>query len=437
MGHLVGKDVYTELGKTIDRADTRAPYNPVLAGILKELYSPQEAELVARMPLAPATFETVRRTTGYDRATLERMLAGLCEKGLVMDLWIEGDFRYMISPFMIGVYEFTMMRTGPDVDSKTLAGMFREYLEGDDAFFKANCDDGQQVAFLRALPHEEALAPRAYTEVLDHEKARVLVESADLTAIGLCSCRHEKVHTGRKECDAPLEICASFGPAADYLIRNGMARRVPKGVILDNLDRARELGLVLETDNVRRNTRFLCFCCGCCCNMLLGLTRYGYPNFVMTSNFMARVDEKTCSGCGKCAAACPIQAIETAPAAGTGTGRTVRPVVDESICLGCGVCGLSCPTGALRLHSRPQRVLLPETTFHRVVLQALERDNLQNFLFDNPHSRTHAFARGLAGSFLKLGPVKKALMSEALRSRFLSAVEAGVTLLGKGWARKV
>jgi hypothetical protein len=40
--------------------------------------------------------------------------------------------------------------------------------------------------------------------------------------------------------------------------------------------------------------------------------------------------------------------------------------------------------------------------------------------------------RGIVGGFLRLTPVKKALMSDALRSRFLSAIAAGAVRSGKG-----
>jgi len=56
------------------------------------------------------------------------------------------------------------------------------------------------------------------------------------------------------------------------------------------------------------------------------------------------------------------------------------------------------------------------------MLQALERDTFQTFLFDNPGSRTQAFMRALVGGFLKLPPIKRAILSETLRSRFLSAL---------------
>ena len=70
MGHHVGKDTYLDLGRTVDRFETRAPYNPTLAKILKELYTTEEAELAARMPLA-----SYQRTTRFSELSPAELAA--------------------------------------------------------------------------------------------------------------------------------------------------------------------------------------------------------------------------------------------------------------------------------------------------------------------------------------------------------------------------
>jgi hypothetical protein len=67
------------------------------------------------------------------------------------------------------------------------------------------------------------------------------------------------------------------------------------------------------------------------------------------------------------------------------------------------------------------------------VLQCLERGTLQNLFFDNPQRVSHAFLRGVVGGFLRLPPVKRALMSDALRSTFLSVMKKGSGMQGREW----
>jgi Pyruvate/2-oxoacid:ferredoxin oxidoreductase delta subunit len=303
------------------------------------------------------------------------------------------------------------MRTGDNLHYKEWARLFHDYMQNKD-FWAANLSHGEKVFPLRALPHEGTVDDSDYVEVLDYEKATAIVEENKKFALGICSCRHEKYHVGEKKCDVPLENCSSFGAAADYLIRHHMGKEVSKSEMLDNLERSKEMRLVFSADNVKQGTSFICNCCSCCCNIMQGITRLGYPNTIVTSNYIAKNDSESCAECGDCADVCPVNAIEAA--------TDESPVIDESICIGCGVCALECSTESMKLVKREQRVLHPENTFERVILQALERGNLQNFMFSDPTSVTHAFMRGFVGGFLRLPPVKKALISDKYRSRFLN-----------------
>jgi ferredoxin len=431
MGHMVAKDVYGALGEKIDSLTVRTPQTEAFHAMLRELYSPEEAELIVKMPFSLARVERIAKLAGKDPAELEPLLARLADKGLVVDLNLGGTYHYMPAPFVIGFFEFTMMRMrSSDPDIGKLSRLFVEYLE-DGAFFGANFKNGEQVSVERVVPHLEHLGD--HVEILDYERVDRLIEDEQYFSVGVCSCRHKKHHAGQQVCKVPLETCTSFGRGAQYLVRHGMAREISRSEMKDIVQRSKDLRLVLSADNVRNHPSFLCHCCGCCCGLMEGINKHGYPNAIVSSTLVPHVDMEDCNGCQKCARACHVSAITLVPEPKTASSkRMFMPQIDEAACIGCGVCSLVCEPDAIEMRKREQHVIHPETTFERVILQCLERGTLQYQLFDDPSRLSHKAMRGIVGGFLRLTPVKKALMSDTLRSRFLSAIAAGAARSGKG-----
>ena len=429
MGHMVAKDLYGALGEKLDGLTMRAPQTETFRQMIEVLYSPEEADLIVRMPYTLSTLERIAQVAGRAPADVEPTLTGLCEKGLVVDVLLGDTYRYMPAPYAIGFFEFTMMRLhDADPDIGRISKLFSDYFH-EGAYYAANHGHGEQATVMRAVPHLDDLGD--HVEILDYEKVEWIIEQHEQFSVGVCSCRHKKHHAGEQVCKVPLETCTSFGRAADYLVRHHMARPISRSEMRDIVQRSRDLKLVFSADNVRRQPAFLCHCCGCCCDVMEGINRHGYPNTIVSSTLAPKVDMQECNGCQKCGRACHVSAISMIPdPMEAGSKRMFKPVINEELCIGCGVCGLVCDPDAITMQKRERRVIHPETTFERVILQCLERGTLQNQLFDEPDRLSHKAMRGIVGGFLRLSPVKKALMSDALRSRFLAALSGGVAARG-------
>jgi hypothetical protein len=106
------------------------------------------------MPYGFSGLGRVTRVTKNDTPELKKILESLCSKGLVIDLCIDDTYHYMPSPIVVGIFEFTLMRTGEDVNSKNLGHLFHGYFQADNGvYYTANAERGEKVSVIRALPH--------------------------------------------------------------------------------------------------------------------------------------------------------------------------------------------------------------------------------------------------------------------------------------------
>ena len=421
MSHATLKSSYAALAERLNRFPQGAPPTDLLFRILEVLFTREEAALVALLPIRPFTAAAAGKVWGRPAAEARTILEGLAARGMLLDLEREDGQLFVLPPPMAGFFEFSMMRIGNGYDQKLLAELYYQYLNVEEDFVR-DLFAGGETQLGRVFVHEGALAPDRALHVLDYERASEVIRTSGTMGVGTCYCRHKMAHLGRA-CKAPMDICMTFSGTARSLIKHGHARPVDVAEGLDLLDQARDTGLVQFGENVQDHVAFICNCCGCCCEAMLAAKRFAVLNPIATTNFIASAGAG-CDGCGKCAAACPVEAMAMVSAGDPQRPRRLKARLDPKLCLGCGVCARACPRGALTMEARPARVITPVTTAHRAVLMAIERGKLQNLVFDNQALWNHRAMAAILGAILKLPPVKRVLASKQMKSIYLDRLLA-------------
>ena len=74
------------------------------------------------------------------------------------------------------------------------------------------------------------------------------------------------------------------------------------------------------------------------------------------------------------------------------------------------------------MKSRPERVITPVDSVHRIVVMAIERGKLQNLLFDNQALASLRAMAAILGVILKLPPIKQAMASRQIKSVYLESL---------------
>lgn len=378
MGHLgmAKGEVYRALAERLDKNPVGAVINDTLMKILYILYSDTEAEIGSHFPMLPVTAEKLAGQLSMDQEQLVGHLNNMADKGLVIDTPRKGTVYYMLSPLVIGFFEYTFMRVTDKLPMQELAELFNTYHHAPgvaETFFQA-----AETKMFQTWAYEDVLPTEVETEVLDYEKASAMIRDSGGGSLTMCYCRHQARHMGTA-CDAPVEdVCTSLGRASEWLVRRGFARPATMDELLRVLERTQELGLVHLGDNVQKNPAYICHCCGCCCGALGAINKHDVMS-VQPSNYIPLVEMEKCAGCGKCQQRCQINAIQLVEQT-PGDKKSKRAIIREDRCIGCGVCIAGCKKEAITLVRRKTLYVPPVNKKDQMTKIALESGKIKHYL---------------------------------------------------------
>jgi len=380
-----------------------------LYDLLKILFTDEEARLCSVMPLSFFTINEISKIWNKSETEAESILNNLANKGLVYSYQDNDRHTFLLSPPVLGFFEFSLMRTDGKFDSKKLSELFYQYINVEEGFIRQFSSINPPIA--RIFVQEDAVRD-IKSEVLSYEMVSEGINQATCITVGTCFCRHKMEHMGMA-CDNPQDVCLTFNAIAKDLASQGIAREISKKEAFDILNLCVDRGLVQIGDNVKDELAIICNCCGCCCDLLLAYKRLGSTSLLNPTNYIAAVTEDACSGCGICVEKCPVDAISM---------KDGKAIVNKIVCLGCGVCTRFCPIESCVMETRPEKVFVPGNTIEKIALQSIDQGKTGNFIFDNQTSLVHKILSGLINSFVKMPPVKKILLNKNVYPRILKLI---------------
>ncbi|MCP4749861.1 MAG: 4Fe-4S dicluster domain-containing protein [Proteobacteria bacterium] len=348
----MSEDVYVKLGERLNRNSVRIPLIPEVLDFLRGIFSREQAELAAGLPLGAHTLQDLARRLGRDSGELHDRLEEMADKGLVFVSRTDtSQSEYSLPPFAPGLIELQFMKGEETPEAKRRADLVLKMNQAlaslGDAFFKNTelANEKLRQPGLRTLAVEEELPHNA--EIASWERITKILDRETSFAVGTCTCRQEAKFDGHscEIADVPMEACIYFGKVADFMIDRNFGKRYSRKDLVDLLKRSEQCGLVHNINNFLGDNIVLCNCCGCCCSFLKRMRQYRGLKQVVTSNFVVAADAENCTACETCVDLCQMDAL-----------KLKDDAIDANLeyCLGCGNCVAQCPSGSLTLQRQTE-----------------------------------------------------------------------------------
>ena len=224
----MGEDIYKRLAKHLSALGMGYPEKEELLEILRENFSPLEAEVALAIPtkvipLQPAPVSALLPQVKLSKEELETILSNLAQRGLLFSKKLkDGSTGYALQQFGYGFPQTFFWRGVDTPNAKKMAELIAKY-SGKDQLNEAY---GQtETKAFRYVPATLSLDPESHA-VFPFEMMEELLQKVRTIALVHCPCRATAQLIGKKRCDHSLDVCIKYDELAEYVIEQGIGKKI-------------------------------------------------------------------------------------------------------------------------------------------------------------------------------------------------------------------
>jgi NAD-dependent dihydropyrimidine dehydrogenase PreA subunit len=330
--------IYIKIAGKMKSAESKA-----VPRLIQKIANMEQARIMCELP---NTVEKIANMLALDKATVEKHLQLLYERGVVTP----GKRGWNLITNLVLLKDF-IGSANSKYDDEEVFDLAREMSLEDSESLAERLKKGEKIPPLRqgmrVVPKWRSI--KDIPGVLPIEDIREIFRSNPPIVVHKCPCRAVYRKRPCKD-DVPVDVCISAGKAAQRSLARGTGRELTYNELIAFLDRLDEFPLVTMTGNSNRMPSAICSCCNDCCGLfvrsaytkpLLGQVPYAKSRFIIEDN------PEECTSCGICTDnRCPVNAISMK---NYPEFDGERAYTDTEECIGCGLCVLTCPTEARKM----------------------------------------------------------------------------------------
>ena len=337
---------YNRLATHLEHLTMGYPYTEELIDLLKEMFSPTEAQVALAIPndlapLAVSGLENIAARTDLPMSAVAEALESMAARNILYSAPThDGATGYALLQVGYGLPQTFFWGGKQDDTAKKMAKLVLNYFK---VPITQKIYGGVRTKSFKYSPANMSIEI-PMQGVMPNEQVGSIVDAATKIAVAHCPCRMSAKILGRTDCPHSLEVCVKYDELAEFVIDKGLAREISKDEAHQIMENSEKEGLVHMVDNAQGQIKHTCNCCGHYCWNVGIIRRRKIPrDQLMAVYFIRETELDECIGCGACADICPVDAVVMVED---------KPRVDQEWCIGCGVCAIQCPADVISIKRR-------------------------------------------------------------------------------------